>query len=148
MFPVIELELDKSTRTPLSPIVLLFEHALGVLWYATQQPYQVCHLQSELGHCGLAVVGGRYGPNFTELFVLAPVSSLTALGNACSATFMTGGRNGTILYHNILLIYESISRIRLVSLTISPFLLNGVLAIGTLMRCFVTWMTVPLTGGI
>ncbi len=50
-----------------------------------------------------------------------------------------------ILYHNILLTYGSISR---VSHMISPFLLNGVLAIGALMRCFVTWMTVPLTGGI
>jgi hypothetical protein len=53
-----------------------------------------------------------------------------------------------ILYHNILLTYGSIGRIRLVSLMISPILLNGVLAISALMRCFVTWMTVPLTGGI
>jgi hypothetical protein len=53
-----------------------------------------------------------------------------------------------ILYHNILLTYGPISRIGLVSLVINPILLNGVLAIGALMRCFVTWMTVPLTGGI
>ena len=53
-----------------------------------------------------------------------------------------------ILYHNILLTYGSIGRFGPVSLMISPFLLNGVLAIGALMRCFVTWMTVPLTGGI
>ena len=96
----------------------------------------------------MAVVGGRYGPNFTELLVLAPVSSLTTLEYACSAASMTGKRNGTILYRNILLTYGSIGRIRLVSLAISPFPLNGVLAIGALMRCFVTWMTVPLTGGI
>jgi hypothetical protein len=53
-----------------------------------------------------------------------------------------------ILYHNILLTYGSISRVELVSLMISSILLNGVLATGALMRCFVTWMTVPLTGGI
>jgi hypothetical protein len=97
MFPVIELELDEPTPAPLSPIVILFKHALGVLRYATQQPDQVCHLQSELCHRDLTVVGGRYGPYFTELFVLAPVPPLTALDNACSATFMTGKRNGNTL---------------------------------------------------
>jgi hypothetical protein len=119
MFPVIELELDKPTPTPLSPIVALFKHALGVLWYATQQPDQVCHLQPELGHCDLTVVGGRCGPNCTELFVLAPVPPLTAL-ETLVAQRLRQERRMTILYHNILLTYGSIGRIRLVSPMISP----------------------------
>jgi hypothetical protein len=35
VFPIVELELDKPTPAALSPIVILFKHALGVLWYAT-----------------------------------------------------------------------------------------------------------------
>ena len=80
--------------------------------------------------------------------MLAPVPPLTAL-KTLVAQRLKQEREMALLYHNILLIYGPISRIRLVSLmTIKPILLNGVLAIGTLMRCLVTRMTIPLTGGI
>ena len=97
MLPVVELELDKPTRTQLSPVVILFKHALGILWYATQQPDQVRHLQPELCHRGVVVVGGRFSPNFAELFVLAPVPPLTALENACNANDKTGKGNDSTL---------------------------------------------------
>jgi hypothetical protein len=49
-----------------------------------------------------AVVGGRFSPNFTVFFVLAPVPPLTAL-ETLIAQRKKQGRGMTVLYHNILL---------------------------------------------
>jgi hypothetical protein len=52
----------------------------------------------------VAVVGGRFSPNFTEFFVLAPVPPLTALETLVTQT-VKQVREMTVLYRNILLIW-------------------------------------------
>jgi hypothetical protein len=94
----------------------------------------------------VVVVGGRFSPNFAELFVLAPVAPLTALETLVTQTIKRA-REMTVPYRNILPTWVNWSK-RQVSAMISSIPMNGVLAVGALMRCLVARVTEPLTGGI
>lgn len=96
MLPVVELELDEPPPALLSPVPVLFEHVLDVVWHPTQQPDQVRHLQLDLSQ-SLAIVCGRRSPDLTEFLVLTPVPPLTILKKnpkTLVALLLYGGMGG------------------------------------------------------